>query len=61
MKEGSACCFFCGRSLPAGVERLVLLNHIMCPLCEKQLVHTSIEDDRYLLFKEKIKKIWFAQ
>jgi len=60
VNEDSACCFFCGWKLQAGDERLALLNHVMCPSCEKQLINTDIRDDKYLLFKEKIKRIWFA-
>jgi len=51
-------CFVCGRLIPPGAERLILLNHTMCSCCEKTLVNTSIEEDRYQLFKEKIKRLW---
>ncbi|MHB9093743.1 MAG: sigma factor G inhibitor Gin [Eubacteriales bacterium] len=59
MNDKPAMCYFCGRNIAAGAERLVLLKHLMCSCCEKQLVNISANDDLYMVFKEKIKKIWF--
>lgn len=53
-------CFFCGRDVSMEPEKLFLLEHILCSHCEQKLVNISMNDGSYLLFKEKIKKIWFG-
>jgi len=53
-------CFFCGRQISNGAERLILLERSMCAFCEKILINSRTGGETYTAFMEKIKKLWLA-
>lgn len=59
MRESNRC-FFCQKPIAPDKERLEIMQHAMCPECEKQLLLLPVGDQAYNLYKEKIKKIWFS-
>lgn len=59
MKEAEKC-FFCQKPITSEKDRLEIMQHAMCPECEKQLLSLPVGDKEYDLYKDKIKKIWFS-
>lgn len=59
MKEAEKC-FFCQKPLTSESGILEIMEHAMCPECEKKLLILPVGDEQYDLYKEKIKRIWFS-
>lgn len=53
-------CFFCERLLSNKSYKLTLLDHQICGFCETVLIKASVLDPCYDIYKQKIKKLWFA-
>jgi len=53
-------CFFCQKTIASEEDKLEIMQHAMCPECEKQLLRLPVGDQQYNLYKDKIKKIWFS-
>lgn len=56
--ENTEKCFFCQKPIESVKDRLEIMQHAMCPECEKQLLVLPVGDQSYNLYKDKIKKIW---
>lgn len=54
MNEGLKC-YICNHESNTGI---ILLNQYICENCERELIHTPIDDLKYVMYKNKIKDIW---
>ncbi|SNS45760.1 Inhibitor of sigma-G Gin [Anaerovirgula multivorans] len=54
MSEGLQCCI-CNGKTSTGI---VLLNQYICGNCEREMIHTPIDQLKYEVYKKKIKNIW---
>ncbi len=48
-------CFLCSSSIDDGI---CFLKGILCSECEKKIVASSGEEERYTDYMEKIKQVW---
>jgi hypothetical protein len=51
-------CIICGKEEGKG---LFIYESFVCQTCEREMVHTNVEDDKYRFFIQKLKKIWLKQ
>jgi len=48
-------CFLCSSFIDDGI---CFLKGILCPECEKKIVDSSSEEERYTDYMKKIKQMW---
>lgn len=51
-------CIICGKE---AVEGLFIYESFVCHTCEREMVRTNVDDEKYGLFIRKLKKIWLKQ
>lgn len=51
-------CIICGKEQTNG---LFIYESFVCQACEREMVRTNVEDEKYQLFITKLKKIWLRQ
>lgn len=51
-------CIVCGKERKIG---LFIYDSFICQSCEREMVHTNVEDAKYDEFIKKLKKIWLKQ
>lgn len=52
-------CLICDQVPPEGIMGgLVVNGNFICAKCEEELLSITSDDVKYILFQEKLKKIW---
>jgi len=54
-QKTSYICAMCGHKEKSGI---VIHSGFICDECEKEIVHTEVEDERYPYFVKRMKEIW---
>ncbi|MGI6345363.1 MAG: sigma factor G inhibitor Gin [Bacillota bacterium] len=55
MDSGKQRCIICGKSAEAG---LVILGNLICMECEREIIQTEADEERYALIVRQLKQLW---
>ena len=55
LNETGGTCVVCGEEKAAGIR---IVAQFLCSDCEREIVHTEVEDEKYPYYIERMKRIW---
>lgn len=56
--QSHAVCIICDREQMQGI---MICDQLICDDCEKEMVRTEVEEERYHYFVDQMKKIWYKK
>jgi hypothetical protein len=48
-------CIVCGEPKESGIT---IVTEFICTLCESEMAHTPVEDEKYPFFVRQLKQLW---
>jgi hypothetical protein len=55
MEERGGTCIVCYEQKEAGIR---IMTQFLCHECEREMVKTPVEDEKYLYYIDRMKRIW---
>lgn len=51
-------CFVCGRDQGEG---MLIFDQFLCDPCEREMIRTDVQDERYPFFVQQMKQLWLQK